>query len=196
MPSIQVRDMTVQRRENDLVLATFGRGFYILDDYSALRDLTPRRRWATKRGCSRCATRYAYNQLGMSPAGSAGIGPLAGLWTAANPPYGAVFTYHVKQDLPADTKLVLTITDESGKQIRRIDLDKTAGLRRIAWNLRGDPATPAGGAGGGAGAAGGFGGGFGRAAGRRSCPRAVTARRSASWSATRSRPSGRCRRSW
>ncbi len=41
MPSIQVRDMTVQRRENDLVLATFGRGFYILDDYSALRELTP-----------------------------------------------------------------------------------------------------------------------------------------------------------
>ena len=41
MPSIQVRDMTVQKRENDLVLATFGRGFYILDDYSALREITP-----------------------------------------------------------------------------------------------------------------------------------------------------------
>ena len=41
MPPAQVRDMTVQKRENDLVLATFGRGFYILDDYSALRDITP-----------------------------------------------------------------------------------------------------------------------------------------------------------
>jgi photosystem II stability/assembly factor-like uncharacterized protein len=164
MPSIQVRDMTVQRRENDLVLATFGRGFYILDDYSALRDLS-----ATTMGDEArlfpLRDAYAYNQLGMSPAGSAGIGPLAGLWTAANPPYGAVFTYHVKVDLPTDTKLVLTITDESGKQIRRIDLDKTAGLRRIAWNLRGDPVTPAGGTGGGAGAAGGFGGGFGRGGG-------------------------------
>jgi hypothetical protein len=164
MPSIQVRDMTVQRRENDLVLATFGRGFYVLDDYSALRDLS-----ATTMGDEArlfpLRDAYAYNQLGMSPAGSAGIGPLAGLWTAANPPYGAVFTYHVKQDLPADTKLVLTVTDESGKQVRRIDLDKTAGLRRIAWNLRGDPVTPAGGAGGGAGAAGGFGGGFGRGGG-------------------------------
>ena len=41
MPPIQVRDMSIQRRENDLVLATFGRGFYILDDYSALREITP-----------------------------------------------------------------------------------------------------------------------------------------------------------
>ncbi len=41
MPPAQVRDMTVQKRENDLVLATFGRGFYVLDDYSALRDITP-----------------------------------------------------------------------------------------------------------------------------------------------------------
>ena len=40
MPSIQVRDMQVQRRETDLVIATFGRGFYILDDYSALREVT------------------------------------------------------------------------------------------------------------------------------------------------------------
>ena len=37
----QVRDMTVQKRENDLVLGTFGRGFYVLDDYSALREITP-----------------------------------------------------------------------------------------------------------------------------------------------------------
>ena len=42
MPPAQVRDMTVQRRENDFVLATFGRGFYILDDYSALRELSRR----------------------------------------------------------------------------------------------------------------------------------------------------------
>ena len=50
-----------------------------------------------------------------------------------------MFTYNVKQALPADTKLVLTITDDTGRQIRRLDLDKTAGLRRIAWNLRTDP---------------------------------------------------------
>ena len=40
LPTIAVRDMTIQKRENDLVLGTFGRGFYVLDDYTALRDIT------------------------------------------------------------------------------------------------------------------------------------------------------------
>jgi photosystem II stability/assembly factor-like uncharacterized protein len=38
LPTIAVRDLEIQRRENDLVLATFGRGFYVLDNYSALRE--------------------------------------------------------------------------------------------------------------------------------------------------------------
>ena len=41
IPTTQARDLVIQRRENDLVVGTFGRGAYILDDYSALRDLTP-----------------------------------------------------------------------------------------------------------------------------------------------------------
>ncbi|MGB5370941.1 MAG: glycosyl hydrolase, partial [Flavobacteriaceae bacterium] len=41
MPTISVRDITIQRRENDLVAATFGRGFYIMDDISPIRELTP-----------------------------------------------------------------------------------------------------------------------------------------------------------
>ena len=40
MPVAQVRDMKIQKRENDLVIATFGRGFYVLDDYSAFRELS------------------------------------------------------------------------------------------------------------------------------------------------------------
>ncbi|TVZ59745.1 sortilin (neurotensin receptor 3) [Flavobacteriaceae bacterium MAR_2010_105] len=39
LPTIAVRDMAIQKRENDLVLGTFGRGFYVLDDYSALRSI-------------------------------------------------------------------------------------------------------------------------------------------------------------
>ncbi len=169
LPPIQVRDMTVQRRENDLVIATFGRGFYILDDYSALREISPQ---ALAEDAKLFPLRDAvfFNQTGLAPAGTAGLGPLAGNWTAPNPPFGAVFTYAVGKDLPADAKLVLTITDESGKQVRRLDLDKSIGLRRVAWNLRVDPpAAPAGtpgpvggGAGGGAGQFGGGFGGFGR----------------------------------
>jgi hypothetical protein len=104
---------------------------------------------------------------------------MAGNWTAPNPPFGAVVTYHVREDLPADAKLVLTITDDSGKQVRRLELERTAGLRRVAWNLRTDPPASGGvgtagstgspqagatqgGRAGGPGAAGGFGQGFGR----------------------------------
>ena len=137
MPTIQVRDMTVHRRENDLILATFGRGFYILDDYSALREITPQT-LAEEARLFPLRDAPFFNQTGLAPAGTAGIGPLSGNWTAPNPPFGAVFTYSVAKELPADAKLVLTITDETGKQVRRLDLDRAVGLRRVAWNLRGD----------------------------------------------------------
>jgi hypothetical protein len=161
MPPAQVRDMTIQKRENDLVLATFGRGFYILDDYSALREITP----ATLAEDARLfplRDAYLHNIFGLAPAGSAGLSPLSGLWRAENPPFGAVFTYHVRQDLPADATLVLTISDDAGRPIRRMDLDKGAGLRRAAWNLRTDPPpAAAGAAGAGRGAQAGRGGGRG-----------------------------------
>jgi len=169
MPPAQVRDMTVQKRENDLVLATFGRGFYVLDDYSALRDITP----ATLSEDARLfplRDAVLFNLLALAPAGSAGLSPLSGLWRAENPPFGAVFTYHVRQELPADAKLVLTISDDAGRPVRRLDIDKGAGLRRVAWNLRMDPPAPpapgspeaAAAAGrGGQGGRGGFGGGRG-----------------------------------
>ena len=161
MPPAQVRDMTVQRRENDLVLATFGRGFYILDDYSALRGVSSE---ALADEATLFPLRDAplFNLVGsLTPAGSAGLSPLSGLWRADNPPYGAVFTYHVRQDLPADAKLVLTITGDNGTIVRRIDLEKTAGLRRAVWNLRDE--LPGGAAAAGAGR-GGRGGGRGNLA--------------------------------
>jgi len=137
MPVAQARDMTVQKREGDLVVATFGRGFYVLDDYSPLRELAagtlaePAHLYAMRDA-------YSYGQTGMAPAGTAGIGPMSGNWTAANPPYGAVFTYSVGGSFGTADKLVLAISDDTGKQIRRLDLDKSPGLRRFAWNLRTD----------------------------------------------------------
>jgi len=146
MPSIQVRDMTVQRRENDLVIATFGRGFYILDDYSALRELTTQT-LAEEARLFPLRDAYAYSPTGLAPAGTAGIGPLGGNWIAPNPPTGAVFTYNVKQAVTGDAKLVLTITDEAGRQVRQIALENAPGLKRVVWDLRATPAAPAAGAG-------------------------------------------------
>jgi len=141
MPTIQVRDMAVQKRENDLVLATFGRGFYVLDDYSPLREITSQT-LAEDAHLFPLRDAYLFNPIGLAPPGTAGIGAMAGNWTSPNPPFGAVLTFNVKQALPADAKLVLTITDDTGRQVRRMELDKQPGLRRVAWNLRGEPAAP------------------------------------------------------
>ena len=160
MPPAQVRDLTIQRRENDLVLATFGRGFYILDDYTALRDLTPQALTADAR-IFPLRDAYLFNLLGQAPAGSAGLGAMAGNWTAPNPPFGAVFTFTLREDVPAGAKLVMTISDQNGKQVRRFDVGNGAGLRRTVWNLRADPPPPAEGRGGRGGTAGRGGGGRG-----------------------------------
>ena len=141
VPIAQARDMTIQKRENDLVVATFGRGFYVLDDYSPLRELAAQA-LAEETHLYPLRDAYIFNQTGMAPAGTAGIGPMSGNWTAPNPPYGAVFTYSVSASIPADEKLVLTIADDTGKPVRRLDLDKASGLRRIAWNLRGEAPPP------------------------------------------------------
>jgi hypothetical protein len=141
LPVTQVRDLTLQKRETDLVLGTFGRGFFVLDDYSPLREMTPQ---SLNDDAHLYPLRdaYLFSQTGQNPAGAAGIGPMAGNWTAPNPPYGAVFTYHVRDELPENTKLVLTISDDTGRQVRRLDIDKGKGLRRTAWNLRADAPPP------------------------------------------------------
>jgi hypothetical protein len=150
LPSIQFRDMQVQKRETDLAIATFGRGFYVLDDYSALREVTPAS-LAEEARLFPLQHAYSFNSTGLGPAGSAGIGTLSGNWQVTNPPFGAVFTYNVGQALPTDAKLVLTIENQAGTQVRRCELDKTAGLRRVAWGLVPDaPASGRGGAGPGA----------------------------------------------
>jgi hypothetical protein len=141
MPTIQVRDMVVQRRENDLVLGTFGRGFYVLDDYSPLREITSQT-LAEDAHLFPLRDPYLFNPTGLAPAGTAGIGGMAGNWTSPNPPFGAVLTYNVKQALPADAKLVVTIADDTGRQVRRMEIEKQPGLRRVAWNLRSDPPLP------------------------------------------------------
>lgn len=96
IPTIAVRDMEIQRGENDLVLATFGRGFYILDDYSPLRDLKPELTGANQMFPIKKAPMYQV----VSPLGSSGKAfQGANFYMGANPDYGAVFTFHLKEEL-------------------------------------------------------------------------------------------------
>ena len=133
IPTAQARDLTIQRRDKDLVVGTFGRGAYILDDYTALRDITPAT-LAEEARLYPLRDAYLFDVLGQ-------VGATWGDPTTPNPPYGAVFTYSIGQTPPADTKLVLTIADDTGKQIRRLDVPKDAGVHRVAWDLRGETPT-------------------------------------------------------
>ncbi|MBL0170585.1 MAG: glycosyl hydrolase [Gemmatimonadaceae bacterium] len=141
LPVTQVRDVTLHKRESDVVMATFGRGFYVLDDYSALRDITPQ---SLSEPARLFPLRHAYSFVpgGLAPAGAAGTLAISGNFSTPNPPVGAWITYNVKDTLPTDAKLVLTISDNSGKQVRRCELDRSVGLRRFAWNLNSDPVAP------------------------------------------------------
>ena len=96
-PTIAFRDLEIQRRENDLVGASFGRGFYILDDYSPLRQVGPE---LLARDAVLFPARRALLYVPQVPLGlreKANLG--GGHFTAPNPPYGAVFTYHLGKDL-------------------------------------------------------------------------------------------------
>lgn len=96
-PTISFRDLAIQRRENDLVGATFGRGFYVLDDYSPLREITPKllKKSEFHLFPTRAALLYIQDQPLGGPKGFQGDS----YFTANNPPFGAVFTYYLKDAL-------------------------------------------------------------------------------------------------
>jgi len=100
LPTIAVRDIAIQKRENDLALATFGRGFYILDDYTPLRYLNKE---ILSSESQIFPIKDALMYVESSPLGSGGA---AGkgfqgemYFNAKNPPLGAVFTYHLKESV-------------------------------------------------------------------------------------------------
>ncbi|MBI1228234.1 MAG: glycosyl hydrolase [Bacteroidetes bacterium] len=92
-----VRDIAIQRRENDLVIATFGRGFYVLDDYSPLRNLTD----LPSKEATILPIKDGLVFNVATPIGYAtGKGfQGASFYTAPNPPMGTVFTYFVKDEV-------------------------------------------------------------------------------------------------
>jgi hypothetical protein len=168
MPVIAVRDLEIQRRENDLVVATFGRGFYILDDYTPLRAITAQKleEEAMLFPVKDAPMYIPAEPLGWLEKGSQGDA----YFTAPNPPFGAVFTYHLREEIQTSKKarreserktikeggdvlypswdslreedreeepaILLTVTDEDGRVVRRLSGPVTAGFHRVAWDLR------------------------------------------------------------
>jgi photosystem II stability/assembly factor-like uncharacterized protein len=98
VPTIAVRDIAIQRRENDLVLGTFGRGIYILDDYTPLRMASKE---LLEGGPMLFLVKDALRYIETSRlGGGAGRGAQgASFYAAPNPPFGAVFTYYLNEKI-------------------------------------------------------------------------------------------------
>ena len=97
LPTIAVRDMVIQEREGDLVIATFGRGFYVLDDITPLRQM---KAGALDQAAAMYPVKDALMYIEKHPLG----GPRKGFqgdsyFAADNPPYGAVFTAYLKEKI-------------------------------------------------------------------------------------------------
>ena len=159
-PTISFRDLTIQKRENDLVAASFGRGFYVLDDYSALRDFTDEN---LAKKAKLFSPRPAKWFVPRSKVGNTG----ADYYFAKNPEFGAVFTYHLSGDYKTEKQLrktaekklknanisfpgwdaldseaseksaqiILTINDTDGNVIQKVNQKASKGSHRISWNL-------------------------------------------------------------
>lgn len=175
IPTIAVREILVQRRENDLVAATFGRGFYILDDYTPLRLADEKTLQAE---ATLFPVRRALAYIPSTPLGGEQKAALGdSFYTAENPPFGAVFTYFLKEGLKTAKEkrqeaekeaqkqgktlpypsldqlraeseeqppaVVLTVADEAGRVVRRLEGPRGKGFHRVAWDLRYPAANPA-----------------------------------------------------
>ncbi|MDX1379529.1 MAG: hypothetical protein R3233_00340 [Xanthomonadales bacterium] len=99
-PTIAFRDLAIQTRENDLVGATFGRGFWILDDYAPLRSISEAQ---LQQEATLFAPRAALWYLPRLTLGDFEVGGKASqgdeFFVAPNPPFGAVFTYYLRDGL-------------------------------------------------------------------------------------------------
>ncbi len=97
LPTIAVRDLEIQQRESDLVCGTFGRGFFILDDYSPLRHLSDE---LVKKDAHVFPTKKGQMYIQANPLGGRDKGfQGADYFTAPNPPFGATITYYLKDSL-------------------------------------------------------------------------------------------------
>ncbi|MCU0378164.1 MAG: hypothetical protein MUC78_07870 [Bacteroidales bacterium] len=162
LPTIPVRDIAIQERENDLVIATFGRGFYVIDDFTPLRNY--KKEIVDKPGYI-----FPVKDAKMFVQDSEFDNQGSMYYKAPNPPYGATITYYVdsvpKTDrdirkenekklfekgefIPQPTPLelsleekeikpylIFTITDEEGNIIRKLYKSASKGVNRITWNF-------------------------------------------------------------
>ena len=130
LPHVAVHDIVVHPRENDLILATHGRGIWILDDATVVQQMTPQilnsdAHLFPVRPALRYTTRFTRYGIGDK------------VFTGPNPPYGALIFYYLKEKPDDKTTFSVRIFDRNGKLVQEIDKPaKEKGVNRVAWNLR------------------------------------------------------------
>jgi photosystem II stability/assembly factor-like uncharacterized protein len=164
LPTISVKDIAIQRRDNDLILGTFGRSFYVLDDYSALRELNNNiLEQEAYLFPVRNAFMYQEKRARTEHFGNT-------FFTSKNPPFGALITYYLKksaftkrqirhkkeaelfknkqripqpsreelrnENIESEPFVVVTISDENNNVVRKIKAPAKKGINRVSWDLR------------------------------------------------------------
>ncbi len=133
MPAAPVYWIAVQEQFGDLVVATYGRGFWILDDLSPLRGLTPE---VTGAAAHLFAPGAAYRFRNITNDASAANDPTVG----TNPPYGAAINYYLRTTPPGN--VTIAIQDGQNRTIRTLRGTRAAGLNRVYWDLEHEPTKP------------------------------------------------------
>jgi photosystem II stability/assembly factor-like uncharacterized protein len=132
LPHAPVSGIVVQPLFNDLVISTYGRGFWILDDITPLQHLTDE---VLGKPAHLFAPRAAYRFRPITPPSSTYDDPTVG----TDPEYGASINYFLSA--PAKAAPMVAILGAAGQVIRTITGPNAAGLNRVTWDLRGTPST-------------------------------------------------------
>src|SRR5204863_244505 len=169
LPTVMVRDLAIHKGMDDLVIGTFGRSIYVLDDYSPLRNATNE---MLQKEAALLPAKPALSFIPQNRGGDLGTAH----FTASNPPARAQITYSLgtgyttkraerqrrdraaiargetppyptPEQLRAEAEeeapaIVVSIADASGKVIRRMEEPATRGLHRFTWDLRAQSGNP------------------------------------------------------
>ena len=130
-PAVAVRDLAIQPRDNDLVIATHGRGIWIIDDITPLRALSTDL-------MSREAAFVTARPVQQRISGPGGWANGAAVFVGENPPGGAVITYY-QRTRHLFGPLKLEILDASGRVVDELPASKRRGLNRVEWSMREKP---------------------------------------------------------
>jgi photosystem II stability/assembly factor-like uncharacterized protein len=127
MPAVAVRDLAVQPRDSDLILATHGRGIWVVDDITPLRHLTPELTAQETAFVSARGVQQRIESQGGWPNGAAAF-------VGENPQTGAVITYY-QRTRQLYGKLKIEVLDANGAVIDELPASRRRGLNRVLWSM-------------------------------------------------------------